>query len=187
MKGAMSVTCIRNKTNDTSHKTDDIKSEQEATAKNPKKIQFASEEPGNENNLHQHESQPTTDTEQLAPNAPSASIDASNETSNSIHFPAPPQPPDLDPNDPHFLQNLHSKYFPNLPTIPVTSHGWRPLTRQTNRQPTTHPKRRLTCPTCASTSKERCSHPASHEKSPQIKVYITMLTRPKRQVTRSQN
>jgi RNA polymerase II-associated protein 1 len=35
-----------------------------------------------------------------------------------IHFPSPPQPPDLDPDDPSFLQNLHTKYFPSLPYNP---------------------------------------------------------------------
>ncbi|CAI6338451.1 unnamed protein product [Periconia digitata] len=32
----------------------------------------------------------------------------------ALHFPTPPQPPDLDPDDPAFLENLHTKYFPNL-------------------------------------------------------------------------
>ncbi|KAF2096485.1 hypothetical protein NA57DRAFT_78089 [Rhizodiscina lignyota] len=36
------------------------------------------------------------------------------QTSDSIHFPRPPEPPDLDPSDPSFLEALHSKYFPNL-------------------------------------------------------------------------
>ncbi|OAL54916.1 hypothetical protein IQ07DRAFT_676864 [Pyrenochaeta sp. DS3sAY3a] len=44
-------------------------------------------------------------------------------TEDSIHFPHPPQPPDLDPNDPSFLTNLHTKYFPNLPYNP-TSLSW---------------------------------------------------------------
>ncbi|CAH0037192.1 unnamed protein product [Clonostachys solani] len=36
----------------------------------------------------------------------------------STHFPAPPQVPDLDPEDPNFLQNLHEKYFPELSSDP---------------------------------------------------------------------
>lgn len=36
----------------------------------------------------------------------------------STHFPAPPPRPDLDPRDPNFLQNLHEKYFPELPADP---------------------------------------------------------------------
>ncbi|KAK7210510.1 hypothetical protein V2G26_017688 [Clonostachys chloroleuca] len=36
----------------------------------------------------------------------------------STHFPAPPQVPDLDPDDPNFLQNLHEKYFPELASDP---------------------------------------------------------------------
>ncbi|MCJ1256369.1 hypothetical protein MMC24_004190 [Lignoscripta atroalba] len=35
-----------------------------------------------------------------------------------IHFPHPPATPSLDPSDPNFLENLHSKYFPHLPADP---------------------------------------------------------------------
>ena len=49
----------------------------------------------------------------------------------SIHFPAAPEAPELDPSDPSFLENLHSKYFPNLPAdpsklawmAPIPTHG----------------------------------------------------------------
>ncbi|KAK5138407.1 hypothetical protein LTR04_004388, partial [Oleoguttula sp. CCFEE 6159] len=34
----------------------------------------------------------------------------------SVHFPHPPQPPDLDPSSSTFLTDLHTKYFPSLPT-----------------------------------------------------------------------
>ncbi|KAI0024054.1 RPAP1-like protein [Xylariomycetidae sp. FL0641] len=34
------------------------------------------------------------------------------------HFPVPPQPDDLDPADPNFLEALHRKYFPSLPADP---------------------------------------------------------------------
>ncbi|KAL9006397.1 MAG: hypothetical protein Q9188_000871 [Gyalolechia gomerana] len=36
----------------------------------------------------------------------------------SIHFPRPPTPPSLDPEDPKFLSKLHSTYFPSLPSNP---------------------------------------------------------------------
>ncbi|KXL44800.1 hypothetical protein M433DRAFT_42283, partial [Acidomyces richmondensis BFW] len=36
----------------------------------------------------------------------------------SIHFPRPPQPPDLDPSSETFLEDLHDKYFPSLPAEP---------------------------------------------------------------------
>ncbi|KAL8941658.1 MAG: hypothetical protein Q9216_002121 [Gyalolechia sp. 2 TL-2023] len=36
----------------------------------------------------------------------------------SIHFPRPPTPPSLDPEDPEFLSKLHSTYFPSLPSNP---------------------------------------------------------------------
>ncbi|KAL8907840.1 MAG: hypothetical protein Q9207_001163 [Kuettlingeria erythrocarpa] len=36
----------------------------------------------------------------------------------SFHFPQPPSPPSLDPEDPDFLSKLHSTYFPSLPSNP---------------------------------------------------------------------
>lgn len=36
----------------------------------------------------------------------------------TTHFPGPPKVADLDPSDPDFLENLHKKYFPNLPADP---------------------------------------------------------------------
>jgi hypothetical protein len=49
----------------------------------------------------------------------------------SIHFPTAPAAPELDPSDPSFLENLHLKYFPNLPAdpsklawmAPIPTHG----------------------------------------------------------------
>ncbi|KAG4304638.1 hypothetical protein PORY_002031 [Pneumocystis oryctolagi] len=38
--------------------------------------------------------------------------------STNIHFPAPPSFKDLDPDSPDFLEQLHSKYFPDLPVDP---------------------------------------------------------------------
>lgn len=35
-----------------------------------------------------------------------------------MHFPAPPAAPDLDPTNPSFLSDLHTKYFPDLPNDP---------------------------------------------------------------------
>ena len=43
---------------------------------------------------------------------------ARSHTSGSTHFPSAPPAPDLDPSDPDFLANLHSKYFPHLPADP---------------------------------------------------------------------
>jgi len=49
----------------------------------------------------------------------------------TIHFPTAPAVPELDPSDPSFLENLHRKYFPNLPAdpsklawmAPIPTHG----------------------------------------------------------------
>ena len=40
------------------------------------------------------------------------------DTLPQVHFPRPPQPPDLDPSSDTFLQDLHDKYFPQLPSNP---------------------------------------------------------------------
>ncbi|KAI1653398.1 hypothetical protein F4813DRAFT_255919 [Daldinia decipiens] len=40
------------------------------------------------------------------------------QTPTKPHWPQPPQPGDLDPHDPDFLQKLHDKYFPSLPADP---------------------------------------------------------------------
>jgi hypothetical protein len=37
---------------------------------------------------------------------------------DSIHFPQPNQPPSLDPSSTTFLSDLHTKYFPSLPSDP---------------------------------------------------------------------
>lgn len=60
-----------------------------------------------------------TDTNETTSNTGILPTDTREPTSNSmIHFPSPIQPPDLDPDDPSFLKNLHDKYFPSLPYNP---------------------------------------------------------------------
>ncbi|KAH6637617.1 RPAP1-like protein [Boeremia exigua] len=49
------------------------------------------------------------------------------EAAGSLHFAPTPQPPDLDPNDPNFLENLHTKYFPSLPYNPSTVEWMKPV------------------------------------------------------------
>ncbi|KXJ90161.1 RPAP1-like protein [Microdochium bolleyi] len=56
-----------------------------------------------------------------APEAPPADHIVSPDqaqTEPKPHWPQPPQPADLDPNDPDFLESLHKKYFPSLPADP---------------------------------------------------------------------
>lgn len=50
------------------------------------------------------------DVEEILPDAPLPH--------DSVHFPRPNQPPDLDPSSATFLEDLHEKYFPSLPTDP---------------------------------------------------------------------
>ncbi|KAK1058645.1 hypothetical protein LTR33_013339 [Friedmanniomyces endolithicus] len=60
---------------------------------------------------------------------------------DSIHFPRPTQPPDLDPSSATFLQDLHEKYFPSLPTDPSKLAWMRSSTPTTpnNNNDTYHP------------------------------------------------
>jgi len=52
--------------------------------------------------------------EQLAPTTSTQENESVQSELPSIHWPRPPNPPDLDPDDPDFLESLHEKYFPNL-------------------------------------------------------------------------
>ncbi|OTA54479.1 hypothetical protein K449DRAFT_389221 [Hypoxylon sp. EC38] len=56
----------------------------------------------------------------LPPSSHTASADLTTEapTAPKPHWPHPPQPSDLDPHDPDFMQKLHEKYFPSLPADP---------------------------------------------------------------------
>ncbi|EPE05138.1 transcription factor [Ophiostoma piceae UAMH 11346] len=53
--------------------------------------------------------------------------DHDHDDSSNMHFPQAPAVPDLDPNDPNFLENLHNKYFPNLPADPARLAWMAPL------------------------------------------------------------
>jgi hypothetical protein len=85
---------------------------------NTKKVSFAAPSP--EDKAAARPSEPvTTVSSTSTPATPSAS----DPVQDSIHFPTPLQPPDLDPNDPNFLSALHEKYFPNLAYDP-SSLSW---------------------------------------------------------------
>ncbi|KAK3942022.1 RPAP1-like protein [Diplogelasinospora grovesii] len=60
------------------------------------------------------------DPDVAAPATPSQPEDAEKDvpSSGDVHFPTPPRVPDLDPSDPDFLNNLHNKFFPDLPSDP---------------------------------------------------------------------
>lgn len=47
---------------------------------------------------------------------------------DTVHFPRPDQPPDLDPDSATFLDDLHDKYFPSLPADPDKLEWMRPST-----------------------------------------------------------
>ncbi|KAF1946449.1 hypothetical protein EJ02DRAFT_233480 [Clathrospora elynae] len=90
--------------------TDDAKAEPETKPTSTKKVSFATPEP-------EHEAPKTNTTSTTTPE----------DAADSIHFPTPPQPPDLDPNDPSFLKSLHEKYFPTLPYDPSTLSWMSPI------------------------------------------------------------
>lgn len=93
----------------------------EPVAKHPaaKKVSFAAPQIADED-AHPTDSTANSDTTPV-PHPPSEP------TQNTLHFPTPGQPPDLDPNDPDFLENLHEKYFPNLPYDPSALSWMKPI------------------------------------------------------------
>lgn len=107
--------------------TDDTEAKTKATS--GKKVSFASPESADEAAPHKSAghttSHPATTNTSNPTSTPDSDADATTEPSiqDSIHFPAPTQPPDLDPSDPNFLKNLHTKYFPSLPYDP-SSLSW---------------------------------------------------------------
>lgn len=64
--------------------------------------------------------------EDRPPTNPPADLFPISDAPKSTHFPAP-KDPDLDPADPDFLENLHKKYFPNLPADPSKLAWMAPL------------------------------------------------------------
>jgi hypothetical protein len=54
---------------------------------------------------------------------------------SDFHFPQPTQPPDLDPADPAFLKNLHTKYFPNLAYDPSSLAWMAPIDTNDKKSP----------------------------------------------------
>ncbi|OAK95154.1 hypothetical protein IQ06DRAFT_298013 [Phaeosphaeriaceae sp. SRC1lsM3a] len=110
--------------------TDDTepKTKTETKTTSSKKVSFATPQAADEEAAATKGSEPTT-SEEATTNTSNITSPLSSDpaiettTQDSIHFPRPDQPPDLDPSDPDFLKNLHSKYFPSLPYDP-SSLSW---------------------------------------------------------------
>ncbi|KAH9826606.1 RNA polymerase II-associated protein RBA50-like [Teratosphaeria destructans] len=108
-----------------SHESDHSAPQPDATTSQPNKtpstksVSFADPAP-----VPEPDDQPTTSptahdqpTTTPSPTNPSSSSPPTLPT-GTIHFPQPPAPPPLDPTSPTFLTDLHTKYFPSLPTDP---------------------------------------------------------------------
>ncbi|KAF2800787.1 hypothetical protein K505DRAFT_320174 [Melanomma pulvis-pyrius CBS 109.77] len=103
--------------------TDEDKAEKKPPS--TKKVTFDMPNPQNvePSSAHDTPSAPSTlNVEPPSTNTTDASQDL-DQLPSSIHFPTPPQPPDLDPNSTTFLTDLHEKYFPNLAYDP-SSLSW---------------------------------------------------------------
>jgi hypothetical protein len=70
---------------------------------------------------------PSTPSTPSTPEITSVSNATPEEAADSLHFPTAQQPPDLDPNHPEFLKNLHDKYFPNLAYDPSALSWMAPI------------------------------------------------------------
>jgi hypothetical protein len=109
--------------------TDIAVPEQTGKPANNKKVSFATEEePQAPPQVEEQAATPTRNAE-----ASSAAHTDTNLTSqieefaSSVHFPKPPQPPELDPNSDTFLDDLHQKYFPDLPHDPASLSWMKPV------------------------------------------------------------
>ncbi|KAF1839592.1 hypothetical protein BDW02DRAFT_563650 [Decorospora gaudefroyi] len=115
---------------------EEIKIKSEKSSTSTKKVSFAASEVDNEAPPPQQPTAaPSIPTAQAPSNANTTSTAAPDQISDSIHFPTPPQPPDLDPNDPAFLKNLHEKYFPSLPYDPSTLSWMSPIDASDTKSP----------------------------------------------------
>lgn len=111
------------------------KAEEETQAKptSTKKVSFAASEPMDESKLPESTTSPSASTTETSSDAIRSALEQ--QTDDSIHFPRPPQPPDLDPNDPAFLKNLHEKYFPNLAYDPSKLSWMSPIDPSDKKSP----------------------------------------------------
>ncbi|KAH7094938.1 RPAP1-like protein [Paraphoma chrysanthemicola] len=104
--------------------TDDAVTEPKTTASCTKKVSFAAPEP--EHNTTSQQSDATQAATSHTTTQPTS--EPTPETvQDSIHFPTPRQPPDLNPSDPNFLSALHEKYFPNLAYDPASLSWMQPI------------------------------------------------------------
>ncbi|CAK4034515.1 Hypothetical predicted protein [Lecanosticta acicola] len=88
--------------------------------KPPKAVKF--EEPNVEEDVektNQTSTKHTPAAEEAVPESP---------PHQRVHFPRPPQPPSLDPSSETFLDDLHEKYFPSLPSDPDKLEWMQPST-----------------------------------------------------------
>ncbi|MCJ1412077.1 hypothetical protein MMC19_006169 [Ptychographa xylographoides] len=106
---------------DTNDSTSINPEEPPARAKADKKVTFESSVEGHERNpsrqaanMSDSDAAPTVPPNDLQP----VSSFRTHPLPATIHFPHHPEGPSLDPSDPNFLENLHSKYFPDLPVDP---------------------------------------------------------------------
>ena len=93
-----------------------------------RKVSFADPEDNNE------EERITAERHSLPPTpniAPLPDTDLA-QPEKSVHFPKPPTVPDLDPNSATFLDDLHTKYFPNLAHDPSKLDWMKPSTEAEN-------------------------------------------------------
>ncbi|PSN62555.1 hypothetical protein BS50DRAFT_624397 [Corynespora cassiicola Philippines] len=109
--------------------TDDSKAEPKPST--TKKVSFATSETQESSLAPKPESVPPSATveDSTSPNdaQEDAQLHPDQLPSSTIHFPKPSQPPDLDPDDPEFLKNLHDKYFPNMSYDPSTLSWMKPI------------------------------------------------------------
>ncbi|RMZ70590.1 transcription factor [Pyrenophora seminiperda CCB06] len=117
--------------------TDQVELESQNKTPSTKKVSFAAAEPeGVAPPPQETTAIPSIPTNLSETHTPTTLPSTSDErVTDSIHFPQPPQPPTLDPNDPAFLKTLHEKYFPKLPYDPSTLSWMSPIDPSDTKSP----------------------------------------------------
>ncbi|KAI1372078.1 hypothetical protein F4677DRAFT_274014 [Hypoxylon crocopeplum] len=104
-----------------SNSISDRKATEESTeSTTSKRVRWASvaDEDEEPNPIPESKTTPPPQSDDDIPNTNAPTDTPATQAPPKPHWPHPPQPADLNPHDPDFLQKLHEKYFPSLPADP---------------------------------------------------------------------
>ncbi|KAF2011733.1 hypothetical protein BU24DRAFT_398485 [Aaosphaeria arxii CBS 175.79] len=101
-----------------------------------KKVTFNPPDPAPKQREHDITTSTSTDAEpKPTHNDGSKTQEVDQLPASTVHFPKPPQPPELDPDSPSFLEDLHEKYFPDLAYDPSSLSWMAPIDASDTKSP----------------------------------------------------